>query len=80
MGKHMAEKVTSSVMNKVSESQWGDNGCEVCNHEGAMDMVIGWERVKDHRMEVRQQDGDSKGQMISEEMTVRLRCVFSASV
>lgn len=47
MGKHMAEKVTSSVMNKVSESQWGDNGCEFCNHEGAMDMVIGWERVKD---------------------------------
>lgn len=45
-----------------------------------MDMVIGWERAKDHRMEVRQQDGDSKGQMISEEMTVKLRCVFSASV
>lgn len=74
------EKVTSSVMNKVSESQWGDNGCEVCNHGGAMDMVIGWERAKDHRMEVRQQDRDSKGQMILEEMTVRLHCVFSASV
>lgn len=62
---HMCERATSWVMNQVTESQWGDKWCDVCNHDGAMAIVMEKERERERedRTEVMQWERDSKGQM-----------------